>query len=68
MQVAFRQHHGPQCGYGTPGMVMTAIDLVKQMPRPTEGQIRQQLDGNLCRCTGHHNIVKSVQAGAVAVA
>lgn len=66
MQEAFRQHHGLQCGYCTPGMVMSAIDLVKHTPHPTEAQIREQLDGNLCRCTGYHNIVKSVQAGAAA--
>jgi carbon-monoxide dehydrogenase small subunit len=68
MQEAFRQHHGLQCGYCTPGMVMSAIDLVKHTPNPTEAQIREQLDGNLCRCTGYHNIVKSVQAGASATA
>ena len=68
MQEAFRQNHGLQCGYCTPGMVMSAIDLVKHTPNPTETQIREQLDGNLCRCTGYHNIVKSVQAGAVASA
>lgn len=68
MQEAFRQHHGLQCGYCTPGMVMSAIDLVKHTPNPTEAQVREQLDGNLCRCTGYHNIVKSVQAGAAASA
>ena len=68
MQEAFRQHHGLQCGFCTPGMVMSAIDLVRHTPRPTEAQIREQLDGNLCRCTGYHNIVKAVQAAALAAA
>ena len=68
MQEAFRQEHGLQCGYCTPGMVMSAIDLVKHTPQPTEAQVREQLDGNLCRCTGYHNIVKAVMAGAQAVA
>ena len=67
MQEAFRQNHGLQCGFCTPGMVMSAIDLVRHSPRPGETQIREQLDGNLCRCTGYHNIVKSVQAGAQAM-
>ena len=66
MQEAFRQHHGLQCGFCTPGMVMNAIDLVSVNPNPTEQQIRAGLDGNLCRCTGYHNIVKAVQAGAKA--
>ena len=68
MQEAFRQEHGLQCGYCTPGMVMSAIDLVKHTPQPTETQVREQLDGNLCRCTGYHNIVKAVMAGANAAA
>ena len=68
MQEAFRQHHGLQCGFCTPGMVMSAIDLVKNFPNPTEDQIREQLDGNLCRCTGYHNIVKAVAQGAAAMA
>ena len=67
MQEAFRQHHGLQCGFCTPGMVMSAIDLVKNFPNPTEEQIREQLDGNLCRCTGYHNIVKAVRQAAVAM-
>jgi len=66
MQEAFHQHHGLQCGFCTPGMVMSAIDLLKHTPHPTEQQIREQLDGNLCRCTGYHNIVKAVQAAASA--
>ncbi len=68
MQEAFRLQHGLQCGFCTPGMVMSAIDLVKHTPHPTEAQVREQLDGNLCRCTGYHNIVKAVMAGAQAVA
>jgi len=64
MQEAFRQHHGLQCGFCTPGMVMSAIDLVKNNPNPTEDQIREQLDGNLCRCTGYHNIVKAIKAAS----
>jgi carbon-monoxide dehydrogenase small subunit len=64
MQEAFRQHHGLQCGFCTPGMVMSAIDLVKDIPNPTEEQIREQLDGNLCRCTGYHNIVKAIKAAS----
>ena len=67
MQAAFRQHHGLQCGFCTPGMVMAAIDLVKQHPAPSEETVRTGLDGNLCRCTGYHNIVKAVQAGAAAM-
>ncbi len=64
MQEAFREHHGLQCGFCTPGMVMSAIDLVKNTPNPTEEQIREQLDGNLCRCTGYHNIVKAIKAAS----
>ena len=67
MQAAFREHHGLQCGYCTPGMVMTAIDLVNNNPNPTEKEIREGLEGNLCRCTGYHNIVKSIEAGAKAM-
>ncbi len=67
MQKAFREHHGLQCGYCTPGMVMSAIDLVQRYPEPSEEQIREGLEGNLCRCTGYHNIVKAVQAGASAM-
>jgi carbon-monoxide dehydrogenase small subunit len=63
MQAAFKQHHGLQCGFCTPGMVMTAIALAADNPNPTEAQIREALDGNFCRCTGYHNIVKSVKAG-----
>jgi len=64
MQEAFRENHGLQCGFCTPGMVMSAIDLVRNNPGLTEEAIRAGLDGNLCRCTGYHNIVKAVQAGA----
>ena len=66
MQAAFRDHHGLQCGYCTPGMVMSAIDLVRRHPKPSEAQVRAELDGNLCRCTGYHGIVKAVLAGAAA--
>lgn len=68
MQEAFRQHHGLQCGFCTPGMVMSAIDLVKNTPNPTEAQIREQLDGNICRCTGYHNIVQAIKAAAPKIA
>jgi len=64
MQEAFREHHGLQCGFCTPGMVISAIDLLRLYPRPTERQIREQLDGNLCRCTGYHNIVKAIEAAS----
>jgi carbon-monoxide dehydrogenase small subunit len=64
MQAAFKECHGLQCGFCTPGMVMSAIDLVRRHPDATEATIREQLDGNICRCTGYHNIVKAVQVGA----
>ena len=67
MQEAFREHHGLQCGFCTPGMVMSAIDLATKNPNPSESDIRENLDGNLCRCTGYHNIVKAVSAGAAAM-
>ncbi|MFO1055370.1 MAG: (2Fe-2S)-binding protein [Dongiaceae bacterium] len=67
MQAAFREHHGLQCGFCTPGMVMSAIDLVQNNPNPSEQDVREWLDGNICRCTGYHNIVKAVQAGAKAM-
>ena len=66
MQEAFREHHGLQCGFCTPGMVMSATDLVARRPGATEQEIRAWLEGNLCRCTGYHNIVKAVQAAAQA--
>ena len=68
MQAAFREHHGLQCGFCTPGMVMSALDLVKHNKTPSEQQIREWLEGNLCRCTGYHNIVKAIKAGAEAMA
>jgi carbon-monoxide dehydrogenase small subunit len=68
MQAAFKENHGLQCGFCTPGMVMNAIDFAKSNPNPSEQQIREALDGNLCRCTGYHNIVKSIAAGAKAMA
>jgi carbon-monoxide dehydrogenase small subunit len=64
MQAAFREHHGLQCGFCTPGMIMSAIDLVQRNPTPSEQQIREWLEGNLCRCTGYHNIVKAIGAAA----
>ncbi len=67
MQEAFRQNHGLQCGFCTPGMVMSAVDLVKENPDPSEQDIREWLEGNICRCTGYHNIVKSIKAGADAM-
>jgi carbon-monoxide dehydrogenase small subunit len=66
MQQAFHENHGLQCGFCTPGMIMSAVDLVERIPDPTEAEIRKWLDGNLCRCTGYHNIVKSIQAAAAA--
>lgn len=63
MQAAFRQHHGLQCGFCTPGMVMSAVELAGQVNDPDDEQIREALDGNLCRCTGYQNIVKAVKAG-----
>jgi carbon-monoxide dehydrogenase small subunit len=66
MQEAFRQNHGLQCGYCTPGMVMAAVSLLKENPNPTEAEVRIGLEGNLCRCTGYHNIVKAVLAAASA--
>jgi len=67
MQTAFRDHHGLQCGFCTPGMVMNAIELVKKHPNPSEETVRVGLEGNFCRCTGYHNIVKAVLAGAAAM-
>ena len=68
MQAAFKECHGLQCGFCTPGMVMTAIDLVNRHPNADEPTIRAELEGNLCRCTGYHNIVKAVQQAAAAMA
>ena len=67
MQEAFREHHGLQCGFCTPGMVLSGLDLVNNDPDPSEQAIREGLEGNLCRCTGYHNIVKAVEAGAKAM-
>ena len=64
VQTAFKECHGLQCGYCTPGMVMSAVDLLSENPNPTEAEIREGLEGNLCRCTGYHNIVKSVAYAA----
>ena len=64
MQAAFHEHHGLQCGFCTPGMVMSAVDLLRCQPRPTEQKVREWLEGNLCRCTGYHNIVKAVLSAA----
>jgi aerobic carbon-monoxide dehydrogenase small subunit len=67
MQAAFKECHGLQCGFCTPGMVMSAVDLCQRHPNASEAQIREQLEGNLCRCTGYQNIVKAVQQGAAAM-
>ena len=67
IQQAFQDHHGLQCGFCTPGMVMTAAALLKENPNPSDDEIRDYLEGNLCRCTGYHNIVKSIRAAAAAM-
>jgi aerobic carbon-monoxide dehydrogenase small subunit len=64
LQEAFWEHHGLQCGYCTPGMIMAAADLLERNPRPSEEEVRHALEGNLCRCTGYHNIVKAVMAAS----
>jgi carbon-monoxide dehydrogenase small subunit len=64
IQAAFQTHHGLQCGFCTPGMVMSAAALLAENPEPDEGEIREYLEGNICRCTGYHNIVKAIQAAA----
>jgi carbon-monoxide dehydrogenase small subunit len=66
IQEAFREHHALQCGYCTPGMVMAAVSLLQEHPDPTEAEVREGLEGNLCRCTGYHNIVKAVLAAGSA--
>jgi carbon-monoxide dehydrogenase small subunit len=66
MQAAFREHHGLQCGFCTPGMVMSALDLAARNRAPSDPEVRHWLEGNLCRCTGYHNIVKAIRAGAQA--
>ena len=68
VQEAFRDHHGLQCGFCTPGMIMTAIDLIRRKPKPDRNTIRQELEGNLCRCTGYHNIVNAIEAAAKEIA
>ena len=68
MQQAFHDNHALQCGYCTPGMIMQAIDVLNTTPNPTEDEIRHGLEGNLCRCTGYHNIVRAVEQGAAAMA
>ncbi len=64
MQAAFREHHGLQCGFCTPGMIMSALDLVAHNPEPDDIEVREWLEGNLCRCTGYQNIVRAVKTGA----
>ncbi len=68
MQAAFKQHHGLQCGFCTPGMVLSAVGLAQENPNATADEIRAALDGNFCRCTGYHNIVKAVQQGLAEMA
>ena len=67
IQKAFWENHGLQCGYCTPGMIMASADMLKNNPNPTEAEIRHGLEGNFCRCTGYHNIVKSIKAAAVSM-
>jgi carbon-monoxide dehydrogenase small subunit len=62
VQAAFREHHGLQCGFCTPGMIMSAVDLLQHNTSPSEREVREWLEGNLCRCTGYHNIVKAIMA------
>lgn len=64
IQAAFKEHHGLQCGFCTPGMVMIASALLKENPKPTEAEVRAYLEGNICRCTGYHNIVKAILAAS----
>jgi len=64
IQQAFQDHHGLQCGFCTPGMVMTTASLLKENPKPTEAEVRTYLEGNICRCTGYHNIVKAIMAAS----
>jgi carbon-monoxide dehydrogenase small subunit len=64
IQQAFQEHHGLQCGFCTPGMVMTTAALLKENPKPTETEVRAYLEGNICRCTGYHNIVKAIMAAS----
>ena len=67
MQAAFKEHHGLQCGFCTPGMVMAAIDMANRIPKLDEKTVRHELEGNFCRCTGYHNIVQAILAGATAM-
>ncbi|MFQ5468613.1 MAG: (2Fe-2S)-binding protein, partial [Kiloniellaceae bacterium] len=67
VQAAFKEHHGLQCGFCTPGMVMSAADLLSRNADPSEREIREWLEGNICRCTGYHNIVKAIRAAAQAM-
>ncbi|MBX3495845.1 MAG: (2Fe-2S)-binding protein [Parvibaculum sp.] len=64
VQQAFREHHGLQCGFCTPGMIMTAVDLIRRKPNLDEKTVREELEGNICRCTGYHNIVKAILAAS----
>jgi carbon-monoxide dehydrogenase small subunit len=64
LQQGFQDHHGLQCGFCTPGMIMSAADLLKKNPKPTETEVRHHLEGNICRCTGYHNIVKAIMAAS----
>ena len=64
IQQAFQDHHGLQCGFCTPGMVMSAAALLKENPKPSEAEVRAYLEGNICRCTGYHNIVKAIMAAS----
>ena len=67
MQAAFKEHHGLQCGFCTPGMVMMGIDIAARHEAPSAATIRSELEGNLCRCTGYHNVVEAIAAGALAM-
>lgn len=64
VQAAFREHHGLQCGFCTPGMIMTAVDMIRRIPDLNEETVRDELEGNICRCTGYHNIVKAIMAAS----
>jgi carbon-monoxide dehydrogenase small subunit len=64
VQAAFREHHGLQCGFCTPGMIMTAVDMIRRIPDLDEETVREELEGNICRCTGYHNIVKAILAAS----
>ena len=68
VQEAFREHHGLQCGFCTPGMIMTAVDMIRRKPRLDRETIRKELDGNICRCTGYHNIVSAIEAASKTMA